>query len=93
MWFKFEKDNSVGTPRIKNYQVAWYDMEHGGSCFDESFYKPEEIGTVITYVETVEDEGHCDRRRVFVHFDDGEKYELKLERIEKGRRCSKFNGW
>lgn len=90
MWFKFENGNTVGTPRIKEYQVAWYDMEQNGSCFDESFYKPEHIGQVITYVETVEDEGHCDRCRVFVHFDDGEQYELKLVRIEKDRRCSKF---
>lgn len=65
-------------------------MEKGQGCFDESFYKPEDIDKVITYVETVEDKGNCDRRRVFVHFDDGEQYELKLERIEKGRRCNKF---
>lgn len=90
MWYRFEKGKSKGIPRIKNYQVAWYDMEQDEGCFDESFYTPEEINTVITFVETIEDEGHCDRRRVFVNFDDGEQYELKLERIEKGRRCNKF---
>lgn len=90
MWYKFENGNPISTPRIKEYQVAWYDMEHNGNCFDESFYKPKDIDQVITYVETVEDEGHCDRRRVFVHFDDGERYELKLVKIENGRRCSKF---
>ena len=90
MWYKFEDGNPIGTPRIKGYQVAWYDMDmFNGDCFDESFYKPEDIDKVITYVETVEDENHCDRTRVFAIFDDGEQYELKLERIE-GRRCSNF---
>lgn len=91
MWYKFENGNPVGIPRIKEYQVAWYDMDHcDGDCFDEAFYKPNEIGQVITYVETIEDEGCGDRRRVFVHFDDGEQYELKLIRIKKDRRCSNF---
>lgn len=26
MWYKFEDENSIGIPRIKNYQVAFYDM-------------------------------------------------------------------
>lgn len=90
MWYKFEEGKSIGVPRIKEYQVAWYDMERNGDCFDESFYKPEDISEVITYVETVEDEDNCDRARVFVRFDDGEEYELKLERIEKPRRCDNF---
>lgn len=68
----------------------WYDMKQGQNCFDESFYKPEDIGKVITYVETVEDVNNCDRTRVFAHFDDGDIYELKLKKIEKGRRCSRF---
>lgn len=89
MWYKFEDDNPIGIPRIKGYQVAWYDMEQEQNCFDESFYKPEDIDKVITYVETVEDVNNCDRSRVFVHFDDGDIYELKLEKIE-GRRCGKF---
>lgn len=91
MWYKFENGKSMGTPRIKEYQVAWYDMEHGGYCFDENFYKPEDIGTAIAYVETIEDEGHRCRTRVFACFDDGEQYELKLERIEKGRICDQFD--
>jgi uncharacterized membrane protein len=90
MWYKFEEGKLLGTPRIKEYQVAWYDMENDGRCFDESFYKPEEIDKIITYVETIEDEDNCDRSRVFVHFNDGEEYELKLVRIENGRRCDKF---
>lgn len=90
MWYKFEEGKSIGVPRIKEYQVAWYNMERGGYCFDESFYNPEEIDKVITYVETIEDECLRDRTRVFVHFDDGEQYELKFERIEKGRICNEF---
>lgn len=84
MWYK------NGIPRIRNYQLAWYDMTRGGSCFDESFFKPEDIGRVIHYVETVEDEGKNDRARVFVHFDDGDEYELKLVKIDKGKKCSYF---
>lgn len=90
MWYRFEKGNSVGIPKIKEYQVAFYDMTRGGNCFDESFFEPDEVGKVIPYVETVEDEGNDDRTRVFVQFDNGDRYELKLEKIDDGRRCSRF---
>lgn len=90
MWYRFEDDNSVGIPRIKEYQVAFYDMTMNGSCFDESFFPPDEIERVMPFVETIEDIGNDDRTRVFVYFDDGEMYELKLERISKERRCSRF---
>lgn len=90
MWYRFEDGNPIGIPRIKEYQVAFYDMVRNGSCFDEAFFQPDEIGEVIPYVETIEDIGNDDRRRVFVHFDDGETYELKLERISKERRCGRF---
>lgn len=68
-------------PRIENYQVAWYDMERKGSCFDESFYEPSKINEVITFVETIEHINHCDRTRVFVNFDNGDVYELKLHKL------------
>ena len=90
MWYRFEKDNPIGIPRIKKYQVAFYNMERNGDCFDEGFYKPEDIDLAIIHVETVEDISNFVRTRVFAHFDDGEQYELKLEKIEKGRRCSNF---
>ena len=90
MWYRFENDNPIGIPRIKNYQVAFYDMTHNGSCFDESFFEPDEIGRVMPYVETVEDEGNNDRIRVFVNFDDGDRYELKLEKLDKEKRYSNF---
>ena len=92
MWYRFEKGQDVGIPRIKNYQICWYDMERGGSCFDESFYLPDEIGGVIPFVETVEDEGSFDRSRVFVHFDDGDEYELKLIKVDKNQKNGYFYG-
>ena len=90
MWYRFEDGNPVGIPRIKSYQIAWYDMTRGGKCFDESFFQPEDISHIIPYVETVEDEGSDYRSRVFAHFDDGEMYELKLERIDKNRKRGRF---
>lgn len=92
MWYRFEEGNPIGVPRIKEYQVAFYDMTVDGSCFDESFFPPNEIDRVIPFVETDEDVANDDRTRVFVYFDDGEMYELKLERISKERkhRCNKF---
>ena len=90
MWYKFEKGNPLGIPRIKKYQVAWYDMEHKGDCFDESFYAPNEIDMVMPYIETVEDVNNSDRSRVFVHFDNGDIYELKLELLDSNKRYSNF---
>lgn len=88
MWYKFENEYSIGVPRIKNYQVAFYDMTRGGSCFDESFFEPEEIDKVMPYVETVEDVGNNDRTRVFVCFDDGDRYELKLVKLNDEQKYS-----
>lgn len=90
MWYRFEEGNPVGIPRIKDYQVAFYDMTRNGNCFDESFFKPNEIENAITYVETIEDEGNNDRCRVFAHFDNGDEYELKLEKMDKNRKRGKF---
>jgi hypothetical protein len=81
MWYKFEEGNPVGIPRIKQYQVAWYDVTMDDICFDESFYSPDRIGEVMPYVETVEDVGSYDRTKVFVHFDNGDIYELKMEKV------------
>lgn len=90
MWYRFEEGNPIGIPRIKQYQVAWYDMTNEGKCFDETFFKPDEIGKIVPYVETVEDEGRDDRSRVFVYFDDGDMYELKLEKISEDRKRGSF---
>ena len=90
MWYRFEEGNPVGIPRIVDYQVAFYDMTMRGECFDEAFFKPEDINHVITYVETVEDEGASDRCRVFAHFDNGDEYELKLVKVDPNRRRGYF---
>ena len=74
MWYRFEEGNPIGIPRIKEYQVAFYNMCSNGYCFDEDFYSPNEIDKVIPYVETEEDIGNDDRSKVFVHFDDGDIY-------------------
>lgn len=85
MWYRFEEGNPVGIPRIKEYAVAFYDMTKDGKCFDETFFKPDEIDDAITYVETIEDIGSSYKCRVFAYFDDGDIYELKLEKM-KGKR-------
>ena len=91
MWYKFEEGNPIGIPRVKKYQVAWYDMGHKGDCFDESFYTPNEIDAVMPFIETVEDVNNSDRSRVFVHFDNGDVYELKLELLNSNKRYSNFD--
>ena len=94
MWYRFEEGNPKGIPRVKQYQVCWYDMDTGGGCFDESFYSLNEIDNVITRVETIEDENHISRTRVFVHMDDGDIYELKMHKLSKEQwhKCNKFYG-
>ena len=90
MWYRFEEGNPFGIPRVTKYQVCWYDMDMDGSCFDESFYATDDIDCVLPYVETIEDKDSRDRSRVFVHFDNGDMYELKLEKISEDRKRSSF---
>lgn len=76
---------------VNRYHVAFYDMTRGGKCFDESFFGPSESEEAMQYIETVEDEGHYDRRRVFVEMTNGDVYELKLvklteEQLKRRRR-------
>ena len=85
MWYRFEEGNPIGIPRVKSYHVAFYDMTNDEGCFDESFFKPDEVVRAMPYVETIEDEGKDDRTRVFVHFDDGDMYELKLVKVDKNK--------
>lgn len=102
MWFRFEKGNTKGKLRVKHVQVAWYDMERDGDCFDESFVFPSpedesktlsNIGMVLPYVETAEDKDKSDRSRVFVRFDNDDVYELKMEKLSKEQiaRCNYFD--
>ena len=92
MWYRFEKDNPIGIPRVKYYQIAWYDMTKNGDCFDEDFINPDDVARVIPYVETVEDENNSDRSRVFVHFDNNDVYELKLEKLIHNKNYTNFYG-
>lgn len=94
MWYKFDKDNPKGICRVKHFQIAWYDMERNGSCFDEDFISPDAINRVLPYVETVEDKNKCDRSRVFVHMDNGDVYELLMKKLseEQFAACNKFDG-
>ena len=79
MWYRFEEGNPLGIPRVTCYHVAFYDVK--GMCFDEDYYLPDEIHKVIPYVETIEDVDKQDRSKVFVHFGNGDIYELKMEKV------------
>ena len=94
MWYRFEEGNPKGICRVKHFQIAWYDMEQNGNCFDEDFVTPDGINRVIPYVETVEDENNSDRSRVFAHMDNGDVYELKMEKLSKEQveHCNNFYG-
>jgi len=89
MWY----DNN-GKCRVKELQVAFYDTERNGSCFDESFYSPGDSNYALEYVETVEEETWCDRRRVFVHMNNGDMYELSMRKLtpEQWAQCNNFYG-
>jgi hypothetical protein len=95
-WYRFFKDKVKGQLKIDRAQVAWYDMDRNGDCFDESWIIHEgddvqtlqSIGMWLTYVEL--DENKCDKSRVFIHMDDGEQYELKLIKLDKNKRYSNF---
>lgn len=73
---------------LEKYQVAWYDMSKGGKCFDEFFHYPEEANDVIDSIildvgEPFENnESYSTRARAFAHFDNGDIYELKFEKVD-----------
>ena len=100
-WYRFFKDEVKGQLKVDRAHVAFYDMERGGSCFDESFivHKGDDVETLhrigewLTYVETDEVDKY-DRSRVFIHMDDGSVYELLMKKIDKEQLCelSRFNG-
>ena len=97
-WYRFFKDKVKGQLRIDRAQVALYDMERDGDCFDESFivHKGDDVKTLqdigmwLTYIELDENADKCDKSRVFIHMDDGERYELKLVKLDKNKRYSNF---
>ena len=67
-------------PEIINYQVAWYRRDTD-KCFDETWFEVDEIDMVIECMN-VEDNS-VDYSRAFVHFDNGDEYELKLTKIQE----------
>ncbi len=100
-WYRFTEGEPVGKLRIRAMQVAWYDMERDGSCFDEDYIQfPETatnaeimraIGMQLTRVN-ISEEQRGDKSRVFLIFDNGEEYELKLQKVSKSDNTSFFNG-
>ena len=104
MWWHFKKGKPKGKLRIERIQVAWYDMEHNGDCFDESIIKNggdekdilNRLGLLITYVDMDEDtdKNKVDRSRVFVYMDNGDCYELHVRKLTKKqqRECTNFYG-
>ena len=104
MWWKFIKGNPKGKLRVKQVQVAWYDMKNKGDCFDESFIENNgdekdllnRLGLWATYVDMNEevDKNKMDRSRVFIHMDDGSVYELLMKKLSKEQfaECTNFRG-
>ena len=104
MWWNFKKGKPKGELCIERIQVAWYDMEHNGDCFDESIIKNggdekdilNRLGIWTTYVDMDEDtdKNKADRSRVFVYMDNGDCYELQVRKLTKKqqRECTNFYG-
>ena len=104
MWWNFKKGKHKGELRVERSEVAWYDMEHNGDCFDESIIKNggdekdilNRLGLWTTYVDMDEDtdKNKADRSRVFVYMDNGDCYELQVRKLTKKqqRECTNFYG-
>lgn len=98
-WYKFKEGEIKGKLRVERAQVAWYDMERNGDCFDENWivHKGDDVEMLqsigkylLTYIELDENADKCDKSRVFIHMDNGDEYELLAKKIDKGVRCSNF---
>ena len=63
--------------KIENFQVAFYDKD---GCYDEDFY---EWWDTSCFDYIFYNDCHEEYRRLFVNFDDGMKYEVKLEEYKK----------
>lgn len=90
MLYRFSKDYTKAVCRVKNIQIAWYDMERGRDGFDESFT---DVSTpteqILAFVKTEEDKNNSDRSRVFVNMDNGDRYELIMKKVKSN--CTNFN--
>ena len=78
MWYRFEEGNPKGIPRATNYQVCFYE---NGQCYDEMFCTIDKVEHVMPFVETIEDKNKEDHSKVFVHFDNGDRYEIRMEKV------------
>lgn len=73
--------------KVKQYNLAFCD-EHG--CYDETIFGPQDINDMEYSLDELlwsqeeccncqeDDWGYGERRRLYVYFDDGTKYEIKL---------------
>lgn len=71
-WYGYANEEAI--PRIKEYQVAFYD-ERNGKCYDEIYYQPNEVECVMPYLL----EPFC---KVFAVFSKDEVYEITAERVK-----------
>lgn len=70
-WYRFV--DGKGVPRIKEYQVGFYD-ERTGKCYDETFYEPDQANEVMPYLL----EPFC---KVFAVFSKDEVYEIVVKKV------------
>ena len=72
----------ISMKKVSRYHIAFYDRK---GCYDEAFSEsPNDLEWLLnSMVQDVCDRQSCEQgeyMRVFVYDDDGDKYELKLER-------------
>ena len=81
---------------IKNYQVAWYDMERDGDCFGEDIYDPNDFHSIVNDCSCIisyeqEESEATFKRRLFVNYEDGTRYELVAKKVDSSK-CSNYYG-
>lgn len=77
-WYRFEKDNPIGIPRVKEYRANFY--EENGDCFDETWFEPDELGKAIVYAR--EDVETTPYSKLFAVFDDYTVYEIMISKYQ-----------
>ena len=71
--------DKTNEPKIICYQVAWYKNETN-KCFDEYWYEPDEINTIIECIREMDNDKYTIYCRLFAHFDDESEYEIEIKR-------------
>lgn len=77
-WYRFEKDNPIGIPRVKEYRANFY--EENGNCFDEVWFEPDELNEAIVYAR--ENTEITPYSKLFAIFDDQTVYEITINRCQ-----------